>query len=343
MKRPEMDKSALKTDLDNVFSSIGEILGNYNPGMAPMETGEVLSISSGIAMVSGLPGTGFEELLKFSDSLYGIAFNLDEKEIGVILLGEEEELKVGDAVYRTYRVMDIPVGDGLIGRVVDPLGFPLDNKAPVTFTKRLPIERQAPAIMDRSPVTVPLQTGIKVIDALIPIGRGQRELILGDRQTGKTAIAIDTILNQKDKNVLCIYCAIGQRASSVAKVIARLREKGAMEYTIVVASGGSKAPGLSYIVPYAATTMAEYFMEQGKDVLIVYDDLTHHARSYRELSLLLRRPPGREAFLAISFTFIPVSLNEQPVFLPSEKGDHSPHCLLSKQRLRICPLTFPQI
>jgi F-type H+-transporting ATPase subunit alpha len=294
--RFEMDKSSLKRDLDHVFSSITEVLENFSPDLEPMETGEILSISSGIVIVSGLPGTGFEELLKFSDTLYGIAFNLDEKEIGVVLLGEEEGLKVGDAVYRTHRVMDIPVGEGLIGRVVDPLGLPLDSKAAVSFSKRLPIEREAPAIMDRSPVTVPLQTGIKVIDALIPIGRGQRELILGDRQTGKTSIAIDTILNQKDKDVLCIYCAIGQRAASVAKVIARLREKGAMEYTVVVAAGGDKAPGLSYIAPYAATTMAEYFMEQGKDVLVVYDDLTHHARSYRELSLLLRRPPGREAF-----------------------------------------------
>jgi F-type H+-transporting ATPase subunit alpha len=315
-----MDKSSLKTDLDSVFSSIGEILDHYKPGMAPIETGEVVRISSGIVMVSGLPGTGFEELLKFSDTLYGIAFNLDEKEIGVILLGEEEGLEVGDAVYRTHRVMDIPVGDGLIGRVVDPLGLPLDGKAAVTFTKRLPIERQAPAIMDRSPVTVPLQTGIKVIDALIPIGRGQRELILGDRQTGKTAIAIDTILNQKDKNVLCIYCSIGQRASSVAKVIARLREKGAMEYTIVVAAGGSKAPGLSYIAPYAATTMAEYFMEQGKDVLIVYDDLTHHARSYRELSLLLRRPPGREAFPGDIFYIHSRLLERATCLSPERKG-----------------------
>jgi F-type H+-transporting ATPase subunit alpha len=316
----EMETSSLKIDLDRVFSSIGEILGNYNPGIEPMETGEVLSISSGIVLVSGLPGTGFEELLKFTDTLYGIAFNLDENEIGVILLGEEEGLKVGDAVYRTHRVMDVAVGEGLIGRVVNPLGMSLDGKAAVSFTKRLPVEREAPAIMDRSPVTVPLQTGIKVIDALIPIGRGQRELILGDRQTGKTAIAIDTILNQKDKNVLCIYCAIGQRAASVAKVIARLREKGAMEYTIVIAAGGDKAPGLSYIAPYAATTMAEYFMEQGKDVLIVYDDLTHHARSYRELSLLLRRPPGREAFPGDIFYIHSRLLERATCLSPERKG-----------------------
>ena len=227
---------------------------------------------------------------------YGIAFNLDDDEIGVVLLGDCWHLHAGDEVERTGRVMDVPVGEALIGRVINPTGAPLDGKAPIRFSQRLPIERSAPPIMDRGPVTEPLQTGIKVIDALIPIGRGQRELILGDRQTGKTAIAIDAILNQAGKNVLCIYCAIGQRASSVAKVIAELRERGAMEYTIVVVTEGNDAPGLTYIAPYAATSIAENFMADGRDVLIVYDDLTHHARAYRELSLLLRRPPGREAF-----------------------------------------------
>ncbi len=205
-------------------------------------------------------------------------------------------MNAGDEVERTGRVVDIPVGNALIGRVINPLGEPIDDKGPIAQEERLPIERPAAAIMDRSAVNVPLQTGIKAIDALIPIGRGQRELILGDRQTGKTAIAIDAILNQKDKNVLCVYCAIGQRASAVAKVIANLKEKGAMEYTVVMVAEGNDSPGLNYIAPYAATSIAEYFMEQGRDVLIVYDDLTHHARSYRELSLLLRRPPGREAF-----------------------------------------------
>jgi F-type H+/Na+-transporting ATPase subunit alpha len=193
-------------------------------------------------------------------------------------------------------VMDVPVGDGLIGRVIDALGGPLDGKGPVASTQRLPIERPAPPIMNRAPVTVPLQTGLIVIDSLIPIGRGQRELILGDRQTGKSAIAIDAILNQRDQSVLCVYCAIGQRASSVAKVVANLRENGAMDYTVVVVTEGNDPPGLAYIAPYAATSIAEHFMEAGRDVLIVYDDLTHHARAYRELSLLLRRPPGREAF-----------------------------------------------
>jgi F-type H+-transporting ATPase subunit alpha len=193
-------------------------------------------------------------------------------------------------------VMDVPVGDALIGRVINPLGEPIDGKGAIAYTERLPIERPAHAIMDRSPVNTPLQTGLKVIDALIPIGRGQRELILGDRQTGKSAIAIDTILNQHDKKVLCIYCAIGQRASAVAKVVANLQAKGAMEYTVVVVAEGNNSAGLKYIAPYSATSIGEYFMEQGRDVLIVYDDLTEHARAYRELSLLLKRPPGREAF-----------------------------------------------
>jgi len=262
----------------------------------PREVGSVVSVSAGIVKVSGLPGVGFEELLKFPGGLFGIAYNIDEDEIGAILLGEDSLLNAGDEVERTGRVMDIPVGNSLLGRVINPLGEPMDGKSSIAYKQRLPIERPAHAIMDRATVSVPLQTGLKVIDALIPIGRGQRELILGDRQTGKTAIALDAILNQFDKNIICVYCAIGQRASSVAKVIAILEEKGAMDYTVVVATEGNNAPGLKYIAPYAATSIAEYFMEQGRDVLIVYDDLTHHARAYRELSLLLRRPPGREAF-----------------------------------------------
>jgi len=282
--------------VSSTFNRITKAIENFTFSIKAREVGQVTSVSTGIAKVSGLPGVGFEELLKFKEGLFGIAYNLDEDEIGVILLGKDSSLKAGDEVARTGRVMDIPVGNALIGRVIDPLGQPIDDKGPVVYSKRLPIERPAHAVMDRSAVAVPLQTGIKVIDALIPIGRGQRELILGDRQTGKTAIAIDTILNQHDKNVLCVYCAIGQRASAVAKVIANLKEKGGMEYTVVVVAEGNDSPGISYIAPYAATSIAEYFMEKGRDVLIVYDDLTHHARAYRELSLLLRRPPGREAF-----------------------------------------------
>jgi F-type H+-transporting ATPase subunit alpha len=218
--------------------------------------------------------------------------------------------------------MDVAVGDELLGRVIDPLGRPLDGKGPVACSQRLPIERPAVAIMDRAPVTVPLQTGLMVIDALIPIGRGQRELILGDRQTGKTAIALDSILNQRGKNVICVYCAIGQRASAVAKVIANLREKGAMDYTVVVVAQGNDAPGLTYVTPYAATSIAEYFMQKGRDVLIVYDNLTQHAEAYRELSLLLRRPPGREAFPGDIF-YIHSRMLERATHLSKERGGGS--------------------
>ncbi len=291
-----MPVNQFKKTINNTFGELEKGRKKYTHSFEPREVGYVVSVSAGIVKISGLPGVGFEELLKFPGGLFGIAYNIDEDEIGTILLGEDALLNAGDEVERTGRVMDIPVDNSLIGRVINPLGEPMDGKSIVSFKQRLPVERPARAIMDRNTVSIPLQTGLKVIDALIPIGRGQRELILGDRQTGKTAIAIDTILNQYDKNVLCVYCAIGQRASSVAKVIANLEEKGAMEYTIVVTTEGNNAPGLKYIAPYAATSIAEYFMEQGHDVLIVYDDLTHHARAYRELSLLLRRPPGREAF-----------------------------------------------
>lgn len=294
----------------------------FAPQLAPREIGKVTTVSTGIATVSGLPGVGFEELMKFSGNLFGIAFNVDKEEIGVVLLGDSWHLHAGDEVERTGRVVDVPVGDGLIGRVINPFGAPLDGGNPISFSHRLPIERNAPHIMDRAPVTEPLQTGIKVIDAMIPIGRGQRELILGDRQTGKTTIAIDTILNQIDKNVLCVYCAIGQRGSAVANVVAKLRERNAMAYTTVVVTEGNDAPGMIYIAPYAATSIAEQFMAQGRDVLIVYDDLTNHARSYRELSLLLRRPPGREAYPGDIF-YIHSRLLERATHLREELGGGS--------------------
>lgn len=317
-----MPSKELNKTLTSSFSKLKEVRENYVPSFTPREVGYVMSVSSGVVRVSGLPGAGYEELLKFPKDLFGIAYNLDENEIGVILLGEDSLLNVGDEVERTGRVLDIPVGEELIGRVMNPLGKPMDDKGPVAFSKRLPIQRPAPAIMDRAEVTVPLQTGLKVVDALIPIGRGQRELILGDRQTGKTAIAIDTILNQHDKNVICVYCAIEQRSSSVAKVIANLKDKGAMKYTVVVVAEGNNSPGLKFIAPYAATSIAEYFMEQGRDVLIVYDDLTHHARAYRELSLLLRRPPGREAFPGDIF-YIHSKLLERATHLSEELGGGS--------------------
>jgi F-type H+-transporting ATPase subunit alpha len=317
-----MRTDTLLPDLDVAFSTLRQAREAFTPNLLAREIGTITSVSTGIATVSGLRGAGFEELIQFPGGLSGIAFNLDEDEIGVVLLGDYAHLQAGHEVTRTGRVMDVGVGEALLGRVIDPLGAPLDELGPLLRLQRLPIERQAKPIMDRSPVTVPLQTGIKVIDALVPIGRGQRELILGDRQTGKTAIAIDTILNQREENVICIYVAMGQRASAVAKAVADLRAHGAMPYTIVMVSEGSDAPGLTYIAPYAATSIAEHFMEAGRDVLVVYDDLTQHARAYREISLLLRRPPGREAFPGDIF-YIHSRLLERSTHLRPELGGGS--------------------
>ncbi|MDH5497870.1 MAG: alternate F1F0 ATPase, F1 subunit alpha [Nitrospira sp.] len=316
------EPESIQNVFDRAFTGISQVRDAFVPQLRPREIGTITSIATGIAKVSGLPGVGFEEVLRFAGDVYGIAFNVDEDEIGVVLLGDYWQLHTGDEVERRGHVMDVPVGNALIGRIINPLGRPLDGNGPVVTSGRLPIERTAPHIMDRAPVTVPLQTGIKVIDALIPIGRGQRELIVGDRQTGKTTIALDTILNQRDHNVLCVYCAIGQRASGVAKVVATLREQGAMEYTIVVVTEGNDPPGLAYIAPYAATSIAEHFMAQGRDVLIVYDDLTHHARAYRELSLLLRRPPGREAFPGDIF-YLHARLLERATHVRPELGGGS--------------------
>ena len=322
MSNKEMAGENLKHVFDNTFVGIVQGRETFVPSLTPREVGTITSIATGIAKVSGLPGVGIDEVLQFSGDIYGIAFNVDENEIGVVLLGDYSHLQAGDEVKRRGHVVDVPVGDGVIGRIISPIGQPLDGKGRLVTSERLPVERPAPPILDRDPVTVPLQTGIKVVDALIPVGRGQRELILGDRQTGKTAIALDTILNQRGKNVLCVYCAIGQRASGVAKVIATLREQGALEYTVVVVTEGNDPPGLAYVAPYAATSIAEYFMQQGRDVLVVYDDLTHHARAYRELSLLLRRPPGREAFPGDIF-YIHSRLLERATHLREELGGGS--------------------
>ncbi|MEO6032775.1 MAG: alternate F1F0 ATPase, F1 subunit alpha [Burkholderiaceae bacterium] len=316
------ETAGVRDALDQAFAAIGQMREDFAPQLTLRESGTLRSVATGVARVGGLPGTGFEELLEFGGGVYGIAFNLDEDEIGVALLGDHARLRAGDPVRRTGRVLDVAVGDALLGRVVDPLGRPLDGGAPIRTSTRLAVERPAAPIMERAPVTVPLQTGVKVIDALIPIGRGQRELILGDRQTGKTAIAIDTILNQRGSDVVCVYCAIGQRASAVAKAVAVLRDQGALEQCVVVVAEGHDAPGLSYIAPYAATSIAEHFMEAGRDVLIVYDDLTQHARAYRELSLLLRRPPGREAFPGDIF-YIHSRLLERATHLSSERGGGS--------------------
>ena len=308
--------------LDGSFEAMRATRTSFQPQLVLREVGSIRKVGAGIVTVDGLPGVGFDELLLFPGGIYGIAFNVDVDEIGVVLLGEHWRLKAGDEVLRTGRVMDVGVGPELLGRVIDPLGVALDRLGPLRTTQRLPIERPAAAIMDRSAVDTPLQTGIKVIDALIPIGRGQRELILGDRQSGKTAIAIDAILNQRGQDVVCVYCAIGQRASAVAKAVAHLRSHGAMDYTVAVVAEGNQPPGVAYVTPYAATSIAEHFMEAGRDVLIVYDDLTQHARAYRELSLLLRRPPGREAFPGDIF-YLHSRLLERSTHLSTVRGGGS--------------------
>ncbi|TVQ44106.1 MAG: alternate F1F0 ATPase, F1 subunit alpha [Gloeocapsa sp. DLM2.Bin57] len=312
----------LKTFVTESLQTTNDIVSNYYPQLEVAEIGKITYLGEGIAKATGLPSVGIEELVELPENQLAMVFNLDPEEVGLILLDKSRTITAGCQVRRTGRVLDTPVGESLLGRVVDGIGRPLDGEGTIVPVELRPIEKPAPKIMARAPVTVPLQTGIKVIDALIPIGKGQRELILGDRQTGKTAIALDTILNQKGKNVICIYCAIGQRSSAVAKIIAQLKSRDALSYSIVVVASGDSTPGLQYVTPYAATTMAEYFMDQGKDVLIIYDDLIQHARAYRELSLLLRRPPGREAFPGDIF-YIHSRLLERATHLRPEFGGGS--------------------
>ena len=314
--------SVLVSALDEALSALETACSQVAPGPWLEEYGVVTYIGQGIARVHGLPNVRSEELVRFEGGLMGMTLNLDPGDIGVVLLDDASGVQSGSEVRRTNRVLDTVVGEKLLGRVVDPLGRPLDNKGPVDIHLRAPVECAAPSIMDRAPVTVPMQTGVKVVDALIPVGRGQRELILGDRQTGKTAIAVDCILNQKGKNVLCIYCAIGQRNSAVARVIADLERGGAMDYSVVVVAGGESAAGLRYVAPYAAMAMGEYFMREGRDALVVFDDLGSHARAYRELSLLLRRPPGRESFPGDIF-YVHSRLLERSTHLRSELGGGS--------------------
>ena len=260
------------------------------------ESGTVLTVGDGIANVYGLNNAMMSELVLFPHDVYGMVMNLEEDQVGVVLMGDNPDIKEGDVVKRTGHIVEVPVGDGMIGRVVNALGQPIDGKGPIEGTTLRPVERVAPGVMTRKSVSVPLQTGEKIIDSMIPIGRGQRELIIGDRQTGKTTIAIDTILNQKDQDVLCIYVAIGQKASTVAQIVEKLKQYGAMDYTTVVVSTASESAPLQYIAPYAGCAIGEEWMEKGKDVLIVYDDLSKHAVAYRAMALLLRRPPGREAY-----------------------------------------------
>ncbi len=308
--------------VDEALDFIERVLSGWCTELKVEEYGEVTYVGHGVARVRGLPRVRSEELVRFPNDLLGMAFNLDPEEVGIILLDEGPGLAAGVEARRTYRVLDVPVGEDLLGRVIDPVGRPLDNAGPLRPDARATIESPAPAIVDRAPVTIPLATGIKVVDALIPIGRGQRELVLGDRQTGKTGIAVDCMINQKGKNMICIYCAIGQRSSSVAKVIADLREHGATSYSIVVFAPGDAPPGQLFIAPYAAMAMGEYFMRKGRDALVIFDDLSQHARAYRELSLLLRRPPGRESFPGDIF-FIHSRLLERSTHLRPELGGGS--------------------
>lgn len=281
---------------EEISSVIKELIKNYDKKLDTVEVGSIIEVGDGIARVYGLDNAMAGELLELPGSVYAMALNLEQDNIGCVLLGSDKNLKEGDPVKRTGRIVEVPVGEALIGRVVNSLGQAIDGKGKIESKKYRPIEANAPGIIDRKSVSEPLQTGIKTIDSIIPIGRGQRELIIGDRQTGKTAIAIDTIINQKDQDVICIYVAIGQKNSTVAQLVNVLEEHGAMDYTIVVSSSASELAPLQYIAPYAGTAMAEEFMYAGKDVLIIYDDLSKHAVAYRSMSLLLRRPPGREAY-----------------------------------------------
>jgi F-type H+/Na+-transporting ATPase subunit alpha len=281
---------------DEITKLIREQIENYESKIAVDEVGTIISLGDGIARIHGLDKVMAGELISFPHNVSGIAMNLEEDQVGAVLLGEYTEVREGDEVKRTGRIMSVPVGDNLIGRVVNSLGQPIDDKGPIATDKYIPVERIAPGVIDRQPVREPMATGLKAIDSMIPIGRGQRELIIGDRQTGKTAIALDTIINNKGNDLICIYCAIGQKRSSIAQVVKILEDYGAMEYTIVVAASASEPAPMQYIAPYAACAMGEYFRDTKRHALCIYDDLSKHAASYREISLLLRRPPGREAY-----------------------------------------------
>ncbi|MDI3547299.1 MAG: F-type H+/Na+-transporting ATPase subunit alpha [Halanaerobiales bacterium] len=308
---------------EEISSVIKKAIEDYGTKLETEGIGTVLDVGDGIAHVYGLEDAMAGELLEFPNGIFGMALNLEEDNIGCVLLGDETFIEEGDTVKRTGRVVEVPVGRELLGRVVNPLGQPLDGQGPINSEKFRPIESPAPGVVERKPVDTPLQTGLKAIDSMIPIGRGQRELIIGDRQTGKTAIAIDTIINQKDQDVICIYVAIGQKASTVAQITERLRDSGAMDYTIIVSATASQPAPIVYIAPYAGCAMGEYFMyEENRDVLIIYDDLSKHAVAYRAMSLLLRRPPGREAYPGDVF-YLHSRLLERAAKLNDEHGGGS--------------------
>src|SRR6202142_172970 len=304
---------------DEITKILREQIENYQQTLAVEEVGTVISVGDGIARIHGLDKCMAGEMIEFPHDVFGIALNLEEDQVGAVLLGDYAEIKEGDTVKRPNKIMSVPVGDGMIGRVVDALANPIDDKGPIASTQRNPLERLAPGVIDRQPVREPIQTGIKSIDAMIPIGRGQRELIIGDRQIGKTAIIIDTILNQRGGDLICIYCAIGQKRSTVAQVIKTLTDYGAMEHSIVVAATASEAASMQYIAPFAACAIGEYFRDTKRHAICFYDDLSKHAQSYREISLLLRRPPGREAFPGDVF-FLHSRLLERAAKLSDDLG-----------------------
>jgi F-type H+-transporting ATPase subunit alpha len=307
---------------EEISKIIRDQIGNYAVDVDVAEVGTVVSVGDGIARIHGIERAMAGEMLEFPHELFGIALNLEEESVGAVLLGRTSDLKEGDTVKRTGRIISVPVGEEMLGRVVDPLGTPVDGKGPIAAKQFMPIERLAPGVVDRSPVKEPLQTGLKAIDSMVPIGRGQRELIIGDRQTGKTAVAVDTIINQRGLDVVCIYNAIGQKQSTIAQVVKTLEDAGAMEYTIVVAAAAAEPAPLLYISPYSSCTIGEYFRDSGRHALCVYDDLSKHAQAYREISLLLRRPPGREAYPGDVF-YLHSRLLERAAKLKKELGGGS--------------------
>lgn len=306
----------------DILSQLKSRIENFQTNAKLETVGTVLSVGDGIARVAGLSNAKASEMLEFTSGVIGVALNLDQDSIGVILLGDDTNIKQGDKVTATGKILSVPVGEALVGRVVNPLGQPLDNKGSIKTDKAYPVEKIAPGVIERQSVTEPLQTGIKALDAMIPIGKGQRELIIGDRQTGKTAIAMDAIINQKGKDVICIYVAIGQKESKIARIVAELEKHDAMKHTIIMVAGASDPAAVSYIAPFAGTAMGEYFMDQGKHALIIYDDLSRHAVAYREISLLLRRPPGREAYPGDVF-YLHSRLLERAAKMSKEKGGGS--------------------
>ena len=320
----DVENNTLRSDsqMKSIAEGIKEQLGKVEGGIDVFQTGEVVSLGDGICRVSGLADVMAGEMLEFDGGLKGMVQDLERENVGVVLMGDYSRVQEGDTVRRTGRIIEVPVGECMIGRVVDAMGKPIDGKGPINATEHRPVESPAPSVLSRKPVSVPMQTGIKAIDALVPIGRGQRELIIGDRQTGKTAIAIDAIINQKGKDVICIYVAIGQKESTIAGVVERLRSFGAMDYTIVVSANASEPAPMLYIAPYAGAAMGEYFMYKGRDVLIIYDDLSKQAAAYRELSLLLHRPPGREAYPGDVF-YLHSRLLERAARLSEEAGGGS--------------------